>query len=373
MAFDSDASNLVPGDTNGTSDVFVKDLQTGAITRVSTDAAAQGNSYSFIRASRPTGAMWRSIAMPPTSCRRHQRHLDVFVRDLQTGAITRVSTDANGDQGNGDSYDPSISADGRYVAFISYASNLVPGDTNGTYDVFVQGPADRRHHPRLDRREWQPGERLQHPAEHFGRRALCGVPKLCHQPRARRHQRHLRRVRAGTCRPAPSRASPSTRTATRETTASTSLRAFRPTGATWRSQLASNLVPGDTNGTYDVFVKDLQTGAITRVSTDANGGQGNANSYTPSISADGRYVAFTSYASNLVPGDTNGTSDVFVRDLQTGAITRVSTDADGDQGNSTAGGISISADGRYVAFNSDASNLVPDDTNGAYDVFVANE
>jgi Tol biopolymer transport system component len=154
-------------------------------------------------------------------------------RDLQTGVITRVSEDAAGAQGNWSSDNPSLSADGRFVAFQSIASNLVAGDTNGTGDVFV---------------------------------------------------------------------------------------------------------------------KDLQTGAITRVSTEGAG--------SPSISADGRFVAFASNADNLVPGDTNGFTDVFVKDLQTGAITRVSLDAAGAQGNSHSSSPSLSADGRLVAFWSYANNLV---------------
>ncbi len=109
-------------------------------------------------------------------------------------------------------------------------------------------------------------------------------------------------------------------------------------------------------------------GVITRVSTDAAGGQGNAGSFSPSISADGRYVAFYSYASNLVPGDTNGAGDIFVKDTLTGATARVSTDAAGGQGNVGSYNPSISADGRYVAFLSLASNLVP---NGAEDIFLA--
>ena len=128
---------------------------------------------------------------------------------------------------------------------------------------------------------------------------------------------------------------------------------------------ASNLVPGDTNGVTDIFVYDRQTGTIERVSVAADGTQGNGGSCQPSISADGRYVAFSSYASNLVPGDTNGISDVFVYDRQTDTIERVSVAADGTQGNSYSWQpASISADGRYVAFSSFASNLVPGDTNG---------
>ena len=133
---------------------------------------------------------------------------------------------------------------------------------------------------------------------------------------------------------------------------------------------ASNLVPGDTNGTCDIFVYDRQTDTIERVSVAADGTQGNGQSTGPSISADGRYVAFYSAASNLVPGDTNGMSDIFVYDRQTDTIERVSLAADGTQGNGSSVGRSISADGRYVAFYSIASNLVPGDTNGTCDIFV---
>ena len=132
---------------------------------------------------------------------------------------------------------------------------------------------------------------------------------------------------------------------------------------------ASNLVSGDTNGTGDVFVKDLLTGTITRVSTDAANAQANSSSTESSISSDGRYVAFRSNASNLVTGDTNGTYDVFVKDLLTGTITRVSTDAANAQANSTSFDPSISSDGRYVAFYSTASNLSPDDGRYNSDVF----
>jgi hypothetical protein len=133
---------------------------------------------------------------------------------------------------------------------------------------------------------------------------------------------------------------------------------------------ASNLMPGDTNGVRDIFVHDRQTGQTNRVSVASGGIQSNNFSELASISADGRYVAFYSGASNLVPGDTNGAGDVFVHDRQTGQTSRVSVASDGMQGNSGSLAPSISADGRYVAFHSIASNLVPGDTNGATDVFV---
>jgi hypothetical protein len=129
-------------------------------------------------------------------------------------------------------------------------------------------------------------------------------------------------------------------------------------------------VVGDTNGDWDVFVHDRQTGETTRVSVDSLGNQGNSQSEVGAISADGRFVAFHSWASNLVAGDTNSLLDVFVHDRQTGETTRVSVDSLGNQGNSWSGDPAISADGRVVAFGSLASNLVVGDTNGTDDVFV---
>ena len=133
---------------------------------------------------------------------------------------------------------------------------------------------------------------------------------------------------------------------------------------------ATNLVAGDTNGASDIFVRDRQAGTTTRVSVSSAESQGNDDSYNPSISADGRSVAFQSDASNLVANDTNGTSDIFVRDRQAGTTRRVSISSTGTQGNNNSDAPSISADGRYVAFPSDATNLVANDTNGTSDVFV---
>lgn len=134
---------------------------------------------------------------------------------------------------------------------------------------------------------------------------------------------------------------------------------------------ANNLVEGDTNATSDIFVHDRETGQTSRVSVDSQGNQSNGSSKAPSISADGRYVTFESHASNLVEGDANGNeSDIFVHDRETGRTSLVSIDSQGLQGNSDSIQASISADGRYVAFTSDANNLVPGDTNRNVDVFV---
>jgi Tol biopolymer transport system component len=129
-------------------------------------------------------------------------------------------------------------------------------------------------------------------------------------------------------------------------------------------------VPGDTNGRSDVFVRDRQAGTTQRVSLGWTSGQGNGNSFGCSISADGRFVVFESEASNLVPMDSNGVQDVFVRDRQSNTTERMSVSSDSVQGNDRSLQSSISFDGRYVAFSSVATNLVPGDTNGKIDVFV---
>jgi Tol biopolymer transport system component len=127
---------------------------------------------------------------------------------------------------------------------------------------------------------------------------------------------------------------------------------------------------GDVNGRLDVFVKDLRTGALVLVSTDSDGNPGDGDSTEPSISADGRRVAFRSAARNLVAGDTNDATDIFVKDLATGATTRVSTNEAGEQADAPSGRPSISADGRYVTFLSSARNLVAEDAARGHGAFL---
>ncbi len=322
VAFYSLASNLVPDDTNKQYDVFVKNLQTGEIVRASTDVDGdQGNGHSNYGSTNPSlsadgrYAAFHSWFFNLVAGDTNDAY-DIFIKDLQTGDIVRASTSATGGQANDGSGHPSLSADGRYVAFGSSGSNF-GSDTNHWSDIYVK--------------DLLTGKITRASTDSFGRQANGNSQS----PTISADGRYV---------------------------------AFL--------SLASNLVPGDTNGgfgQFDVFVKDLQTGKILRASTDANGNEGNNTSdsvFGLSLSADGRYVAFLSYASNLVPNDTNGTADVFVKDLQTGAIVCASADADDNQGNSYSYAPSLSADGRYVAFHSLASNLVPGDTDDTFDVFV---
>lgn len=133
---------------------------------------------------------------------------------------------------------------------------------------------------------------------------------------------------------------------------------------------ASNLVPGDTNGVSDVFLRDRRTGQTQRVSVSSTGSQGSQDSFGGAISASGRYVVFYSDAIDLVPRDSNGQADVFVRNLKTGTTQRVNVGTDGRQANGPSFGSAISADGRYVVFASTATNLVLGDNNGWQDIFV---
>ena len=136
------------------------------------------------------------------------------------------------------------------------------------------------------------------------------------------------------------------------------------------SSFADNLVPGDTNHATDVFIHDRSTGSTRRVSVSSGEAQADDSSYEYDVSSDGRFVLFGSYATNLVSGDTNEQADVFVRDRQLGTTQRVSLTSGGAQSNGWSGGATMSADGSVVAFWSEATNLVPGDTNGLADVFV---
>jgi Tol biopolymer transport system component len=320
VAFRSYANNLVPGDTNGVGDVFVRVRRTGTTERVSISSSGeQGNDYSEWS---PLSANGRFVAFMSVASNLVPGDTnrvcddegfctpDVFVRDRRTGITERVSISSSGKQANNGSHFPSISADGRFIAFDSDASNLVPGDTNGVGDVFVR---DRR----------------------TGTTERVSVSSSGEQGNA---------FSVGTI------------------SADGRFIAFESD--------ASNLVPGDTNGKRDVFVRDRKLGTTERVSLRPDGGQGNDYSFSPALSAGGRFVAFTSWASNLVPGDTNGTDDVFVRDRVTGVTIRASISSSGKQGNDHSNDPAISADGRFIAFMSHATNLVPGDTNGVNDIFV---
>jgi len=328
VAFVSKASNLVAGDTNGTADVFVRDLlPPGTTTLVSVSGTASGNGPGNGPSVSPViSADGRFVAFESDASNLvagdTNGNRDVFVRDLWMGTTTLVSVNSEDTpgSGNGRSVSPVISADGRFVAFQSLANDLVATeDTNDTFDVFVR-----------DLQAVPPTTTLVSVTS-----AGASGDNLSRSPVISADGRFVAFV-----------------------------------------SFASDLVAGDTNGKFDVFVRDLQAetaGATTLVSVKSDGIQGNGNSSSPVISADGRFVAFQSFATNLVAGDTNGTADVFVRDLQAvpPTTTLVSVNSGGDAtGNRRSDSSDISADGRFVAFRSFASNMASPDTDLNADVFV---
>lgn len=314
LVFTSRGSNFVAGDEGSATDIFVRSMASGEIHRASLSNSGEApNASSYGPTVTPDGryASFFSYATNLEPINTGFANYEVFLRDLQTQSTSLVSQNTDGSSsGNGLSQWPRLSDDGRFVAFYSDASNLVVGDNNGVGDIFVR---DR----------------------------LLG---------------QTRRV-------------------------SVSSSGVEANAASWRSILsadgslvafesaASNLVAGDTNGVRDVFVHDLGNGSTVLLSRTA-AAQGNGASQLPDLSRDGRYLVFHSDASNLVAGDTNGLRDVFLLDRQSGSLRRVSVASNGSQGDQASDYGSVSTDGRYVAFRSDASNLVPGDSNGKTDIFV---
>lgn len=299
---------------------------------------------------------------------------DVFVRDRFTGATTRVSISSRGAQANSSSFGPAaISADGRYVAFSSLATNLVAGVSGGVFMHDRVTSATTLVSVATGGAKASGGE----PAISADGRYVAFISSasnLVAGDTGDWQDVFVRDRIAGTT----TRASVATggRQANRDSSGPVSLSTDGRHIAFGSS--ASNLVARDTNGTNDVFVRDRVSGTTTRASVAAHGTQGNLSSAQPAISANGRYVAFGSIASNLVASDTNGIADVFVRDRVAGSTTRVSVSTRGAQTAHTdldttredSDEPTISADGRYVAFASGAGNLVARDTNATRDVFL---
>src|SRR5882672_3283248 len=309
VTFESGATNLSLGATNGNMHIFVKDLTTGAVTLVSADAnGIQGNnsSQNFSLSPDGTKVVFGSSATNLLANPTHTTH--IFVKDLGTGAVTLVSTDGNGAEGDGVSSFPVFSPDGTAVAFVSKSTNLAAGANNGNSEIYVKN-------------------------------LLTGAVTL------------VSTDASGVPGNGPSL-----------------LPMFSPDGSkvAFHSS-SSNLTPG-TSGNSEVYVKNLASGAITLISTDVNGTAANSNdSMLAVFSPDGTKVAFESSATNLLLGGTSG-QQVFVKDLLTGEVTLMSADTNGVQGNSPNSDPNFSPDHKAVAFQSMANNLGV--TNGTFGILV---
>ncbi|HUG70323.1 MAG TPA: Calx-beta domain-containing protein, partial [Pirellulaceae bacterium] len=383
ITFISDAGNLVANDTNNVRDVFVRDMQNSATTLVSVNSVGTGpgNNSSDSPRITPDGnfVVFTSQASNLVGDDTNGTTRDVFVRDLINGTTTLVSRNSAGTgSGSGNSSNPTISGNGQFVAFVSNASNLAANDTNGsTADVFVHdllagvttllsvnsdssGSGNLSSSSPIITNDGAIVVFASH-ASNFVADDNNGSQDI-----------FIRDLAAATTTVASAAFAPSASGSRISNSPEISADGRRITYLS----TAGDLVAGDTNGQQDVFVFDALTETTSLVSVDTTGAaSGNSASGNARISADGRYVAFTSNANNLVANDTNGsTQDVFVRDLESQTTTLISVRVDGlGSGSSTSSAPSISDDSRIVAFVSNASNLVENDTNGSTaDVFIRN-
>ena len=304
IAFSSDAENLVPDDNNADEDVFVYDADNHTIERISIAGdGSEANSYS----ERPVlSGNGRYVGYLSTAtnlvANDSDDFYDVYVYNRLTGETELVSVATGGGSGNADSsYDQrmALSYDGRFVAFASEASNLVPDDTNFVEDVFVYDRVDGTMERVSVASDGTEGD--DYSGEFESRVSISDDGRFV---------------------------------------------AF--------DSFAENLVPDDTNFDTDVFVHDRLTGITERVSVSGSGAEGNGWSAFPSLSGDGRYVTFVSAASNLIADDANGREDLFIYDRRNGAIERVITAPDGSSGNGFSYNANLSGNGRFVVFDSDA-------------------
>ncbi len=376
VLFDSAATNLVANDTNGTGDVFLHDRslsQTVRVNRSTSGAEAPAATVSLRGNVSDDG---RYVVFETTATTLvpgvdgNGPLQDILVHDRVTGETTRVNRSATGIQANGASVQPRLSADGRQVVFFSDGTNLVTGDTNGLRDAFaVENPVpEATHRVSVDSNRVEGDNLSSRPTLALdGRRAFfasAATNLVAGDTNGSQDVFARDRLQGITSRSSVSGAG-----------AEGNGDSFQP-AAGWTGQFvafasdATNLVAGDTNNSTDIFVRDDDNGTTVRASVATAGTQGNDDSTEPSLSADGRWVAFQSLASNLVTTDLNGVQDVFVRDVLLSTTEIVSVTDDGIQANNVSSFPAISADGRWVAFQSLASNLVLGDTNGVRDVFV---
>lgn len=323
VAFRSASTNLDPADADSTSDVYVKNIETGDIVLASaSDQGVKGNSTSFFGfphnptslSANGTRVVFQSGSTNLDPADRDFL-FDVYVKDTTTGDVILASTSDTGVKGNGLNFVSCISGDGGTVAFVSTSTNLDPADTDSSTDLYVKD---------LDTGDIRLGS--------TSAAGVKGNPPV-----------------TGTC----------------SLSADGTKVAFM--------SFASNLHPADQDIRADVFVKNFATGAILLATTNKSGVKADGSGPDPdggvSLSADGSRVAFTTVSRNLDARDTDGHRDVYVKDLVTDAIFLASATGSGAKGNSSSQRVSLSAAGTSVAFMSSATNLDPGSA-GFTDVYV---
>jgi hypothetical protein len=380
VAFHSVATNLDPADGDSSDDIYVKDLVTGDITLASTsDSGVKGNGHSFFSSLSADGTKvaFVSVAtnLDPADT---DSVVDVYVKNLVTGDITLASTSDLGEKANGASIIPSLSDDGTKVAFGSLATNLDPADPDAVSDVYVKDlvTGDITLASTSDTGVKGNGGFLGVSLSSDGSRVgfLSFADNLDPADTDTSGDAYVKDLMSGDIMLAST--SDTGVDANDFSGFSGVLLSDDGTRVAFAS-IATNLDPGDSDATGDVYVKDLTSGDVVLATTSDVGLKANGHSGSNStgangvmLSADGNRVAFSSLATNLDPADGDPTDDVYVKDLVTGDITLASTSDSGVKGNGTSRASSLSADGTKVAFDSNATNLDPADTDGLLDAYV---
>ena len=377
VAFSSKATDLIASDGNAKSDVFVRDRLNGTTERVSvesseTEATGGDSQYPSISADGRFVAFSSSATNLVTGDTNDDP--DLFVRDRTLGTTERVSVSSSEAQGDGGvSEQSSISADGRFVAFESYAAGLTANDVGGQQDIFVRdrtlGTTEQVNLTSGD----QPAPNGFHslPAVSADGNLVAFFSSstgLVPEDISYVADIYVRNRGAGT----------TERVSVSSSEEEANDQSYGPAAISGDGRYvafessAKNLVPSDTNIAANIFLRDMQLGTTEIVNFNNLGEQTlGGNSSEPALSTDGRFVAFETPAYNLVAGDDNGGSDVFVRDRVLGTVERVSVTTAGAQVlNHPSHAPSISGDGGIVVFHSTAADLVSDDTNAKSDVFV---
>lgn len=361
VAFTSGADNLVRGDTNGVADVFVRDLRTGRTQRV-----AEGPATAPALSADGRYVVFATVA---ALAKDDDNGLDdIYLYDRRTHRTHRIS---NGHPEEPPRYklnhSPAISASGRFVSYTTSTPDAAPGDTNGRDDGIVLDRKTGRTELVQYRTDGTLGDGDSGVSSFSADGRFVAFDTAAQLDPSHDWTHALNVYVRDRAKGTTEQVSLPTRFVYKQSSWDGSISANGRLVAF--SSNVSSLVPGDTGFFTDVFLFDRDRQTTVRVSTAADGTPANGPSQAANLSADGRRVAFVSSASNLVPGDTNGVADVFVKDLGTGAVERISLGADDGQADGPSAAVSLSRNGLAV-FSSTAANLVPGDTNGASDIFV---
>jgi hypothetical protein len=364
MAFSSAATNLHPQAPNG--GVFVKDLNTGALTLVPEASASGSASLSADGTELAFSTLATNLDPRDTD-----EYADIYVKDLITGQLTLASVNAAGVKGNRSSFSPSLSAHGKKVAFGSRSTTLNPGDGGLDPDAYVKNLVTGRLRLVSTNDADSKGNEGSGPPvlSADARRVAFSSNSTNFDPRVTSisiDHVYVKNLSTGDLTLVSTNDADVKGNHVSDFSLSFSGDGARLSFGSW----ASNLDQGDPDGVTDVYVKDLTTGDITLASTSDTGVKGNGQSGAVNLSADGTRIMFTSHSTNLDPADTEVRSDVYVKDLTTGSLTLVSTSDAGVKGNGLTSSALMIADGTRVVFGSTSTSLDPADTDAEVDLYL---